>query len=665
MSNNRIYFLKDQRTDYFIPNGSKTKNTYDQETFRIIRILTTRNTGQDIVQDLNYTFDAVGNITEQVDNAQQTQYFSNTVIDPTNKYRYDSLYRLVQATGREKGNLSAPNSSGYQPDWIPTNGKSSQSLATYCEQYSYDEVGNILELAHKDTCGGTENWKRSYMYNNNTTNNYLLSAYTGSTPPTSPQFSYDTHGNMLQMPHLQAMNWDFADQMKSSQKTGETTYYVYSGGERVRKIVVDTSGSTEKIKYERIYLEEFEVYHKYNTTGELETERVTHHCNDEGLAMLLQEIMTVNDGNSIENPITISRYQYGDQLDSAKLELNENAEVLSYEEYHPFGTTSFEMHTNDSEVSLKRYKYVHKERDSETGLYYYGARYYAAWLCRFTACDPLESKMPEWSPYNYTLDNPLKYIDPTGMAPTPPSTDVKKNEDGTYTVVNAYDDDDKNVYIVDSDGKRTGEIIATTMKSTDFLNTDDTTGEFSGYVEVTFDLNNLTVSGTVSINNFTTMSIYGADAQRLLSWGQELFNNEVERQSPSTFYGSLEILKQMSINFDPNNTGEGRGALDFKSSLGLNKYTAIGAGKTSDGKPIITTLRAMGNIIFGANMKNTKPYLLGTKTWYYSKIMEKVGAYNQSTNSGNGYNEGFPYYGEHTYSGSYIYYGYFGNFYKK
>ena len=369
------------------------------------------------MQDLNYTFDAVGNITEQVDNAQQTQYFSNSVIDPANKYRYDSLYRLIQATGREKGNLSAPNSSGYQPDWIPTNGKSSQSLATYCEEYSYDEVGNILELAHKDTCGGTENWKRSYVYNNNIINNYLLSAYTGSTPPSSPQFTYDAHGNMLQMPHLQAMNWDFADQMKSSQKTGETSYYEYSGGERVRKIVVDTSGSTEKIKYERIYFGEYEVYHKYNTTGELETETLTHHVKDESLAMVLQEVKTVNGGSPIENPITISRYQYGDQLDSAKLELNQSAEVLSYEEYHPFGTTSFEMHTNDSEVSLKRYKYVHNERDSETGLYYYGARYYAAWLGRFTACDPKANEYLEWSPYNYTLDNPVKYIDPDGKEP--------------------------------------------------------------------------------------------------------------------------------------------------------------------------------------------------------------------------------------------------------
>ena len=178
-------------------------------------------------------------------------------------------------------------------------------------------------------------------------------------------------------------------------------------------------------------------------------------------------------------------------------------------------------------------------------------------------------------------------------------------------------------------------------------------------------INNLTVSGTVSPNDHTTSSIYGADAQRLLDWGMGLFNDEVKRQSPATFYGSLEILKQMSINYDPNNTGGGRGSLDFKSSLGLSKYTAISAGNTSDGKPIITTLRAMGNMTFGANMRSTKPYLLGSPTWYYGKVMNEVGAYNQRNNGGNGYNKGFPYYGEHTYSSSYIYYGYFGNFYKK
>jgi hypothetical protein len=272
--------------------------------------------------------------------------------------------------------------------------------------------------------------------------------------------------------------------------------------------------------------------------------------------------------------------------------------------------------------------------------------------------DPLAGKYLEWSPYVYCADNPIKYIDPDGRMAVSPSTDVTKNEDGSYTVVNAHNDGDNNIYVVDGDGNRTGEVIGTTMKPYDFMSTNDQTGEFTfnkNMSGVSFSLDDLTVSSTVKPNKHTESAIYNADAQRLLDWGMGLFNDEVKRQSPATFYGSLEILKEMSAN---------GAALDFKVSLGLPKYTAIKAGNTSDGKPIITTLRAMGNMTFGANMRSTKPYLLGSPTWYYSNVMGKVGAYNQSQNNGNGYNSGFPYFGEHTYSGSYIYYGFFGKFHK-
>jgi hypothetical protein len=245
----------------------------------------------------------------------------------------------------------------------------------------------------------------------------------------------------------------------------------------------------------------------------------------------------------------------------------------------------------------------------------------------------------------------LKFIDPDGR-----STDVAQNKDGSYTVVNAFNDKDNNIYVVDNNSKRTENIIGTTLQPYDFMLTNDETGEYSGYADVTFSLDNLTVSGTVKPNEHITATIYNADAQRLLDWGQELFKNEVARQSPVTFYGDLEILKEMSAN---------GASLDFKESLGYDKYTALKAGHTSDGKPIITTLRAVGNITFGANMRSTKPLLMGTEKWYYSQVMKQVGAYNQSQNNGNGYNSGFPYFGEHTYSGSYIYYGYFGQFYNR
>ncbi|MCT4638329.1 MAG: RHS repeat-associated core domain-containing protein [Bacteroidales bacterium] len=112
---------------------------------------------------------------------------------------------------------------------------------------------------------------------------------------------------------------------------------------------------------------------------------------------------------------TVIRYQLADHLGSSTIELDDKSDIISYEEYHPFGTTSYQKH--NTTISQKRYKYTGKERDNETGLYYYGARYYAAWICRFVSVDPLAGKYLEWSPYVYCADNPIKYIDPDGREP--------------------------------------------------------------------------------------------------------------------------------------------------------------------------------------------------------------------------------------------------------
>ena len=63
---------------------------------------------------------------------------------------------------------------------------------------------------------------------------------------------------------------------------------------------------------------------------------------------------------------------------------------------------------------MNPYKFNAKELDSETGLYYYGARYYNPRLSIWYGVDPLAEKYPSWSPYNYTLNNPVNYIDPDG-----------------------------------------------------------------------------------------------------------------------------------------------------------------------------------------------------------------------------------------------------------
>jgi RHS repeat-associated protein len=158
-----------------------------------------------------------------------------------------------------------------------------------------------------------------------------------------------------------------------------------SQGNRTRKVV--DKGNIIETRY---YIGNYEVFRK-EVNQSLELERTTLNINDDEKVFVRVEQET-GEGE-------IVKYQYDNHLGSACLELDKEGEIISYEEYHPFGTTSYRSGRSETEVSLKRYKYCGKEKDEETGLYYYGMRYYAAWICRFVSVDPLQFEYPELTPF--------------------------------------------------------------------------------------------------------------------------------------------------------------------------------------------------------------------------------------------------------------------------
>ncbi len=83
-----------------------TTYSYDPLTFRLSRQTTIRPgfpTEQQLAQDLVFTYDPIGNITHITDRAQQTIYFNNRRVEPSDDYTYDALYRLALARGRTSG----------------------------------------------------------------------------------------------------------------------------------------------------------------------------------------------------------------------------------------------------------------------------------------------------------------------------------------------------------------------------------------------------------------------------------------------------------------------------------------------------------------------------------------------------------------------------------
>ncbi len=262
------------------------------------------------------------------------------------------------------------------------------------------------------------NWTRNYLY---PTNSIKLIGHTSG----QTDYTYDTAGNMLTMPHLNEMGWDEDDMLvEADLGGGGTAYYCYdSQGQRVRKVVVNGS-----VKKERLYVGEWELWQQ-SSSETIQTERETLGINDDEKTFLQLETLTVNNGNIVATPNTNWRYQYDNHLGSACLELDDSANVISFEEYYPFGTSSYRSGKSESEVKLKRYRYCGKERDEETGFYYYGARYYAAWIGRFISIDPLAEKFPQLTPYNYAGNKCITHKDLEGLQSTDDNEeDVNENK---------------------------------------------------------------------------------------------------------------------------------------------------------------------------------------------------------------------------------------------
>ncbi|WP_248745263.1 RHS repeat-associated core domain-containing protein, partial [Pseudomonas sp. MWU12-2037] len=107
------------------------------------------------------------------------------------------------------------------------------------------------------------------------------------------------------------------------------------------------------------------------------------------------------------------RYNLTDHLGSSSLELDSEAEVISQETYHPYGSTAWFAGRSEVEAGYKTVRYSGKERDA-TGLYYYGLRYYAPWLQRWINPDP-EGDVDGLNVYAFVRGKPTGRIDQSGL----------------------------------------------------------------------------------------------------------------------------------------------------------------------------------------------------------------------------------------------------------
>ncbi|WP_353741552.1 RHS repeat-associated core domain-containing protein [Pseudomonas fluorescens] len=377
-------------------NDVITTLEYDAQNGRLTRLQAQR--GNEARQDLHYAYDPVGNVLSIEDVAQPIRYFANQRIEPVNRYAYDSLSQLIEATGWEAGGANKGPQFSTFDDPAPR--------ANYRQTYHYDTGGNLLELTHE---GPQSHGHRLVAAAHS---NRCLPVLEGMEPGEDDfRRGFDGNGNLLNLQPGQALAWDLRNQLGEVRPVvrdsglNDREHYVYGAdGMRLRK-VRETLAHARTLIAETRFLPNLELR------------------NDSGTGEMLQVINVQTGRSSVrvlhwesEPPKDMGndqyRYHLTDHLGSCTLELDDDGEVISQERYHPYGTTAWFAGRGEVEASYRTVRYSGKERDA-TGLYYYGFRYYVAGWQRWLNPDP-EGSVDGLDLFAFLGGNPLSYKDIQG-----------------------------------------------------------------------------------------------------------------------------------------------------------------------------------------------------------------------------------------------------------
>jgi len=252
--------------------------------------------------------------------------------------------------------------------------------------YDYDTIGNIT----KKTMGSS-----SYVYSYVYPRKHAVSsiAVNGGTPVV---FGYDANGNTTGGP-------DFTDTAATGTRTvtynmdnmPATLTYTKGGNTTVSEFTYDGAGlrAKKKVGGSATYY----VNANYEVKDGVATKYVT--AADLKIAQIK--------GNAVS-------YYHKDHLNSSSVMTNASGVKVEGTEYAPYGTVRTFAGT-----PVTSYRYTGKELDTDTGLYYYGARYYDPMIGRFITADSVVSDFydpQDLNRYAYARNNPMKYVDPNGHA---------------------------------------------------------------------------------------------------------------------------------------------------------------------------------------------------------------------------------------------------------
>lgn len=410
-----VHDAKGQRTLVAYGNGVVTRHAYHADSFRLARLRSegmktldprTYRPGGEVLQDVGYDDDLAGNVVGIRDRTPRCG-IPDTALgeDAFNRtFEYDPIYRLLRANGRESAEPPPDRPWGDAP-----RGHDPTKTRAYAEDYHYDEIGNLVSIGH-DGEG-----RHVRVLDIVPLTNRLATMTIGQTVY---RYAYDACGNLVREDSSRRFEWDHADRMRAFaiEDGGGTSVYVQylydAGGQRVKKWVRKGNGAGALVE---TTISVDGVFERQTARGQASD---TLHVMDGR-----QRIALVRAGPPLPDDRTPAvKYQLGDHLGSASVVVDDRREWVNREEHTPYGETSF------GSFAKKRYRFTGKERDEESGLYFYGGRYYSPWTGRFVSVDRLPDDAGHAeNPYTYVHGNPLSRVDPSGWEDEPAQKDAQSD----------------------------------------------------------------------------------------------------------------------------------------------------------------------------------------------------------------------------------------------
>ena len=364
--------------------------------------------------DLTYTYQRGDGRKFQLDNVRDINYRTeeaptdSTTINNGHKYEYDL-----------NGNLVYINTSRVKRD-----GKEDEKVTE--QKYRWDEENRLLAV---DDNGFVSNYwydadgERTVKTSGESDQVYVNGVFSGGSTNTA-KFSLYVSPYLVANQGGRYTKHIYAGSQRIVSKVGDFASYG-SDPRRIEYAGANTDGLSVnyKAKYaaqQQVIKDNYKTFDvPYNgTDNDNYADGEGFCCNDGSMEAAVAQARKAQAhavAKSFKDPDNYENLQFfyhPDHLGSSSFITNLEGEVVQHIEYVPFGEVFIEERNN---VWNTPYLFNAKEFDEETGMYYYGARYYEPRLSLWMSCDPMQEKYSNISSYCYVLNNPIKFIDIAGL----------------------------------------------------------------------------------------------------------------------------------------------------------------------------------------------------------------------------------------------------------